>query len=148
MKYNKIIIYGGTSEISLALIDIFIDECEKLIIFCRSKKKFIELQKNIKNSNSENSKIQIIEVELDDLVKNLEIIHKMNNDISGVFWVAGYTGDGNEEFKNISKAEKNIRINFLNPVMILTEISKKIIKNNNSFIAAFTSVAGLRGRKK
>ena len=148
MKYNKIIIYGGTSEISLALIDIYIDECEKLIIFCRSKKKFIELQKNIKNSNSENSKIQIIEVELDDYVKNLEIIHKMNNDISGVFWVAGYTGDGNEEFKNISKAEKNIRINFLNPVMILTEISKKIIKNNNSFIAVFTSVAGLRGRKK
>ena len=32
--------------------------------------------------------------------------------------------------------------------MILTEISKKIIKNNNSFIAVFTSVAGLRGRKK
>ena len=23
----------------------------------------------------------------------------MENDISGVIWVAGYTGDGNEEFK-------------------------------------------------
>ncbi len=148
MKYNKIIIYGGTSEISLALIDIFIDECEKLIVFCRSKQKFIELQKNIKNFHSKNLKIQILEVELNDLIKNLEIINKMDNDISGVIWVAGYTGDGDEEFENISKAEKNIKINFLNPTMILTEISKKIIKNSNSFVAVFTSVAGLRGRKK
>ncbi len=149
MKYNKIIIYGGTSEISLALIDIYIDECEKLIIFCRSKQKFIELQKkNIKDSNSENLKVQIFEVELNDLEKNLEIINKMDNDISGVIWIAGYTGDGDKEFENISEAKKNIEINFLNPVMILTEISKKIKKNSNSFVAVFSSVAGLRGRKK
>ena len=32
MKYNKIIIYGGTSEISLSLVDMYINECEKLII--------------------------------------------------------------------------------------------------------------------
>ncbi len=148
MKYNKIIIYGGTSEISLALIDMYIDECERLIIFCRSKKKFVELRKNIGNLNSENLKVQIFEVELNDLAKNLEIIDKMDNDISGIIWVAGYTGDGYEEFENIGEAEKNIKINFLNPVMILTEISKKIRKNSNSFIAVFTSVAGLRGRKK
>ena len=148
MKYNKIIIYGGTSEISLALIDIYVDECEKLIVFCRSKQKFIELQKNIKNPNSKNLKLQIYEVELDDLEKNLEIINKMDNDISGVIWVAGYTGNGDKEFENISEAEKNITINFLNPAMILTEISKKIKKNSNSFVAVFSSVAGLRGRKK
>ena len=52
----------------------------------------------------------------------------MENDISGVIWVAGYTGDGNEEFENIGEAEKNIKINFLNPAMILTEISKKMKK--------------------
>ena len=48
----------------------------------------------------------------------------MENDISGVIWVAGYTVDENEEFENIGEAE-NIKINFLNPAMILTEISKK-----------------------
>ena len=148
MKYNKIIIYGGTSEISLALIDMYINECEKLIVFCRSKKKFFGLQKDVANSNLENLKIQLFEVELNDLVKNLEIIYEMENDISGVIWVAGYTGDGNEEFENIGEAEKNIKINFLNPAMILTEISKKMKKNSNSFIAVFTSVAGLRGRNK
>ena len=148
MKYNKIIIYGGTSEISLSLVDMYINECEELIIFCRSKKKFVELQKNFGNINSENLKVQVLEVELSDLVKNLEIIDKMKNDISGVIWVAGYTGDGNEEFENIGEAEKNIKINFLNPAIILTELSKKIKKNSNSFIAVFTSVAGLRGRKK
>jgi len=33
-------------------------------------------------------------------------------------------------------------------VIILSELSKKMIKNKNSFIAVLTSVAGLRGRKK
>ena len=47
MKYNKIIIYGGTSEISLALVDMYINEHEKLIVFCRSKKKSSELQKDV-----------------------------------------------------------------------------------------------------
>ena len=148
MKYNKIIIYGGTSEISLALLNIYIDDCEKLIIFCRSKQKFIELLKKTKNFNSQNLRVQIFEVDLNDLEKNLEIINNMDNDISGVFWVAGYTGNGDKEFENIREVERNIKINFLNPVIILTEISKKIRKNSNSFIAVFTSVAGLRGRKK
>jgi len=91
---------------------------------------------------------QIFETNLYDLDDNLKIIQNFENDISGIFWVAGYTGDGIEEYKKIDQAEKNIKINFLNPTVILTEISKKIVKNNNSFIAVFTSVAGLRGRKK
>ena len=56
MKYNKIIIYGGTSEISLSLIDMYINECEKLIVFCRSKKKFVNYKKMLEISNSENLK--------------------------------------------------------------------------------------------
>ena len=148
MRYKKIIIYGGTSEISLELIDLYIDECEKIIIFCRLKKDFIELIKNKNFFKNLENKIKIFEVDLLDLNKNLDIIKNFNNDVSGVIWVAGFTGDGNYEYLNIEQAKKNIEINFLNPVIILTEMSKKIIKNNNSFIAAFTSVAGLRGRKK
>ena len=36
----------------------------------------------------------------------------MKNDISGVIWVAGYTGDGNEEFENIGEAEKILKLIF------------------------------------
>ena len=48
----------------------------------------------------------------------------------------------------VKDAEENLMVNLVNPVIILTELSKKIIKNNSSFIAVFCSVAGLRGRKK
>ena len=30
----------------------------------------------------------------------------MDNDISGIFWVAGYTGNGDKEFKNIKEARR------------------------------------------
>ena len=40
MKYKKIIIYGGTSEISLELINLYSNEAESFIIFCRNTKNF------------------------------------------------------------------------------------------------------------
>ena len=148
MKYKKIVIFGGTSEISLELLKLYSNETEKFIIFCRNEKKFLKLIEEKNYSSYTKDKIEIFETDLYDLEGNLKIVQNFQNDISGIFWVAGYTGGGIEEYKTIDQAEKNIKINFLNPTIILTEISKKIVKNNNSFIAVFTSVAGLRGRKK
>tara|TARA_B100000989_G_scaffold277021_1_gene237671 strand:- start:2129 stop:2878 length:750 start_codon:yes stop_codon:yes gene_type:complete len=148
MKYKKIVIFGGTSEISLELLDLYSKESEKFIIFCRNEKKFLELVKKKKFFINIQNKIVIFETDLYNLDDNLKIIHNLENDISGVFWVSGYTGDGESEYEKTDLAEQNIKINFLNPTIILSEISKKIIKQKNSFIAVFTSVAGLRGRKK
>ena len=52
------------------------------------------------------------------------------------------------EYSVVKDAKKNLMVNLVNPVIILTELSKKIIKNNSSFMAVFCSLAGLRGRKK
>ena len=148
MKYKKIIIYGGTSEISLNLIKYYFQESEKFLIFCRVKNRFIKfLGKQNLNIDLLN-KLEIFETDLVDLEKNLEIIQNFENEISGVFWISGYNGDSYNEYQNITRAKNNLNINFINPVLILTEISKKIIKNSNSFITVFTSVAGLRGRNK
>lgn len=148
MKYKKIVIFGGTSEISLELLKLYSNETEKFIIFCRNEKKFLELIEEKNYSIYIKDKTKIFETDLYNLDDNLKIVQNLENDISGIFWIAGYTGNGVEEYKKIDQAEKNIKINFLNPTIILSEISKKIVRNNNSFIAAFTSVAGLRGRKK
>ena len=148
MKYKKIIIYGGTSEISLELINLYSNEAESFIIFCRNNEKFQKLLKNKNFNDKTKDKIEIIEIDLFNLNENLNRIKNFENDISGIFWIAGYTGDGIKEYEKIDLAEKNIKVNFLNPAIILSEISKKMITNSNSFIAVFTSVAGLRGRKK
>ena len=81
-----------------------------------------------KNLIDNSDKIEIFETDLNNLDENLKIVHNFKNEISGIFWIAGYTGDGIKEYEEIHQAEKNIKINFLNPVIILSEISKKIIK--------------------
>lgn len=147
MKYENIIIYGGTSEISIELIKNYINDCKKMIIFCTNKNRLLSmLEKN--EIKFETQKLELIEINLLDLDKNLELIKKFNNDISGIFWIAGKTGNSTEEYQNLESAKNNLKINFLHPTLIINEISKKMIKNKNSFIAVFTSVAGLRGRKK
>ena len=68
--------------------------------------------------------------------------------MSGVFWVTGVIGDPDKEYENRKDLEKNLNINLLNPLICISKITKKMIKNNKSFICVFSSVAGLRGRKK
>jgi len=147
MKYQDIVIYGGTSEIALELIKIYFDECNKIIVFCTNKNRFFDLC-NEKQILLEKQKIEIFEIDILDLEKNLQIVEQLKNSISGIFWITGKTGDGSKEYLDLKSANKNLSINFVNPTLMINELSKKVIINKNSFIAVFTSVAGLRGRKK
>ena len=97
MKYKKIVIFGGTSEISLELLKLYSNETEKFIIFCRNKKKFLELVEEKNYLISIKDKIEIFETDLYNLDDNLKIFNNFKNEISGIFWIAGYTGDGIKE---------------------------------------------------
>jgi len=145
MKYKTIIIYGGSSEITPHLIDEFKNECEKIILFVRNNENKI-LKKIIDNDSDK--KISFNVVDLSDLSMNLKILSEIKDSISGLIWIAGFTGQPLNEYYDKELLSKNLNINFFNPVIIINEISKKIIKDSNSFISVFTSVAGLRGRKK
>ena len=150
MKYENIIIYGGTSEIAIELIKNYINDCNKILVFCTNKNKLLDLFAKFVNGVYffESQKIELVEINLLELDENIKKIKELNNDISGVFWIAGKTGDSKEEYHNIENAKKNLQVNFFHPILIINEISKKMIKDKNSFIGVFTSVAGLRGRKK
>src|SRR6056300_1518513 len=117
MKYKKIIIYGGTSKISLNLIKYYSYESEKFLIFCRVKKNFIKFLDNQNLNIDLLNKLEIFETDLVDLEKNLEIIKNFDNEISGVFWISGFNGNGYNEYQNISYAKNNLNINFINPVL-------------------------------
>ena len=142
---ENILIYGGSSLISLELIKKIQNNCKKIIIFCRSKKNFID---QIKIEGLSFKNFDIYEVDLIDLKKNLYYISKINIKLDGIFWVAGFTGNAKKEYLNLNLARKNILINFLNPILIINQLTKKIKKNGNSFIIFLTSVAGIRGRAK
>ena len=142
---RKFFLHGGSSLISKYLIEKFKDDFDELYIFCRNIKKtktILEIEKYF------DKKIFFYENDLTDIEKTIEDISNLPDDLTGVFWVTGITGDPKDEYENIKNAEKNLNINFLNPIKCLSIISKKIIKDKNSFICVFSSVAGLRGREK
>ena len=145
MENEKIIIYGGSSLISKEILRILSKDFNQFIIFCR-KKNIVE--QYIKEFKLENSKIEIFEVDLLDLEKNISIIDKLTDNIRGLIWISGSTGNPDEEYLDLKKCETNIRINFLNPVLLINKIAPKMIIGKKSFIAVLTSVAGLRGRSK
>ena len=143
MKKKHIIIYGGSSLITEEILKSGELECDQFSIFCRNK---ISVERYI--NNLKDIKINIFETDILDLEKIFSIIDKFKNDITGLIWISGFTGNAEEEFLDPKKGEKNIRINFMNPILITNKIIPKMIVDENSFIVALSSVAGLRGRSK
>lgn len=142
---SSVIIYGGSSLISKELIKILSKDFNKFIIFCRKKN---VVQEHIDGLKLDDLDIKLFEVDLLNLEENFSIINRLENNITGLIWVAGLTGDPDEEFVDAQKCEKNFRINFLNPILLMNKIIPKIETKKKSFIAVITSVAGLRGRSK
>ena len=142
---KKILIYGGSSLISKELINILVKENYSFVIFCRKAEVFFN---NISSLNIEKNKFDVFEADLLDLQKNFELISKLEKNLEGVIWVAGFTGDPLKEFDNIELAENNIKINFLHPILIINKLLSKINMNGACFLAVTSSAAGLRGRAK
>ena len=145
MENNYIIIYGGSSLISKKLLEILSKDFNQFIIFCRKKN---IVQQYISEKKLDNLEIKIFEVDLLDLETNLSIIEKLENNICGLIWISGITGNPDEEYLDSKKCETNLKVNFLNPVLLINKIVPKMKTGKKSFIAVFTSVAGLRGRSK
>jgi short-subunit dehydrogenase len=144
-KKKKLFVHGGSSLISKYLIKKFHLEFDEIHIFCRSKEK----TKSILNINDfKRPDIFFYENDLENLDQTLNDIDKLPDDLSGVLWITGYTGDPDLEFENLTHARKNLNVNFVNVVLAVTKLTKKIIKNKSNFICVLSSVAGLRGRKK
>ena len=145
MSENYIVIYGGSSLISKELLKILSRDFDKFIIFCRNKN---IVQQYIHELKLENLKIKILEADLLDLKLNISLIEELQNNILGLIWVSGSTGNPDEEYLDLNKCETNLRINFINPVLLINKIIPKMKMEEGSFLAVVTSVAGLRGRSK
>ena len=65
---EKILIYGGSSQISIELIKIIYKRTDKFIIFCRNKN---ILEKRFSELNYKIEKFELHEVDLENLEKNI-----------------------------------------------------------------------------
>ncbi len=145
MNKNYIIIYGGSSLISKELLKILAKEYNNFIIFCRNRKIVEDYILELKLQHLE---VKIFEADLLDLKSNVSLIEKLESNILGLIWVAGLTGNPDEEYLDSDKCEANLKINFIYPVLLINKILSKMKTGNKSFLAVLTSVAGLRGRSK
>jgi len=140
---RSIIIYGGTSLLSIEFIKKYKLEIDKFIVITRNKKKLenkiIFFEDKLKN------KIDIHEIDLLDLKNNLEFSRSLEtNSLDGLFFVMGDTGNPELEIENFEKCESNYKINLIHPVLIINSLLSKLKKD--SYICVFSSVAGIRGR--
>ena len=104
MNKNYIIIYGGSSLISKELLKILSKDFDKFIIFCRNKN---IVHQYILELKLENLEIKILEADLLDLESNISFIEKLENNILGLIWVAGFTGNPDVEYLDQNKCEEN-----------------------------------------
>ncbi len=142
---KKILLHGGSSLISKYLIRDLMKDYDEFYIFCRN----VEKTKIILNLDIPTDKnFFYFENNLEQLDKTLSDIDKLPNDLDGIIWVTGYTGNPKLELSNLTDLKYNIELNFTNVVICITQLLKKINYANKSFICVICSVAGIRGRKK
>ena len=142
---KKILIYGGTSLLSLELIKIYLKQSYEFIVFTRDKENF---KSRVRKLGLDEKKFELYEVDLSNLEENFKLISGIKKNIQGILWIAGETGNALSEFQDPILAKKNIEVNFLHPTLIICKLISKLNTDQENFIAVVTSVAGLRGRKK
>ena len=142
MNKKKLFIHGGSSEITKYILSFLYKDYGQFIIFCRN----ISLSK--KNLNKYKSKIIFIKNNLENFNSTLSALKKLPNDLTGIIWISGSTGNANKEFRDLSECKKTIKVNFFNVILSINYLLKNKLKlNKESFLCVITSVAGLRGRK-
>ena len=140
---KRIIIYGGTSLLSIEFIKKYKHEINEFIVVTRNKEK---LEKKIsKFKDSTKNKIKIHKIDLLNLENNLAFTNSLEkNSLDGIFFVMGETGDPEIEIEDFKKCLNNYKINLVHPVLVINSLIPKL--NKNSYVCVFTSVAGIRGR--
>ena len=139
---NKIIIHGGSSDITKNLLKHLENEYDEFHIFCRNAR-------FLKNDINYNKKYFFYENDLNNFDKTKEDLEKLPNDLKSIFWASGYTGNVNREFSDQSKCEFTMKINFYNVVLSINYLlENKIDFSKKGFLTIISSVAGERGRAR
>lgn len=124
---KNIIVYGGTSLLSIEFMKKFNDEVENFVVIGRNKKKFDE--KKVSLSEKLQKKISFQQIDILDIRKNLDFSDSLeNNYFDGLFFVIGETGDPALELENYEKCQSNYNINLIHPVLIINSLLPKIKK--------------------
>ena len=101
---KKLLIYGGTSSLSIEFMKKFNNEIDIFIVIGRNQKKFDKQKLNLDEVLS--NKIKFYQLDLLDLKNNLAFSNSLeNNSFDGLFFVMGETGDPIREIKILNNVK-------------------------------------------
>lgn len=144
----NIVILGATSAIAQSVTRLYVADDVNYILVARNKDKLDIVTQDLLavGANSVDNYI----LDFDDHEKQLEFIKYLESkkiEIDLVLFAYGILYEQNECEQDINKTLEQINSNYNSVILLLTQLSPLLEKNNKGCIAVITSVAGDRGRK-
>jgi decaprenylphospho-beta-D-erythro-pentofuranosid-2-ulose 2-reductase len=148
IRSKKMLIIGATSAIAEETAKLFAVQDTDFILVARDASKLAAVEQNLKVLGA-----KVIASHQKDLSQNpdwrefVETLWQQSNGIDTCLVAHGTLSDQSACEKDFTVAEKDIRLNFLSIVSLLTPIANLMEARGYGTIAVISSVAGDRGRK-
>ena len=145
---KKIVIFGAASAIAAAAARCMAEQAAELFLIGRSEEKLLAVRNDLKVRGA-----QRVEYAVCDLANTaghaalIEKIAAVMPDFDTVLIAYGVLADQKLCEQSFEETEKQLRINFISAVSLITIVANRFEALRKGTIAVITSVAGDRGRK-
>lgn len=144
MKY--ILIIGAKSDLSKELAKLYSKDGYNLYLAGRNINNLENFKKELEEKFDIN--VNLKELDLNKYETHKIFYESLEPKPFGIILVSGYMADQKDCEMNFEKTFNTINVNYTGAVSILNIVANNLEKQNNGFIIAISSVAGVRGRKK
>ncbi|MFV8382356.1 decaprenylphospho-beta-D-erythro-pentofuranosid-2-ulose 2-reductase [Corynebacterium hindlerae] len=142
-KPQHIVLFGGNSDIGLAIVEEFLDRgAAKVTLANRTRP-----EKAIEAVEKRGGTAEFIEFDAVDFDSHPAVFEQITGDIDVAIVAFGVLGDNEEQWQNQAKAVEAAQINFTGAVSVGTLLAERLKKQQHGTIVALSSVAGVKVRR-
>lgn len=145
---RRILVIGATSAIAQHAARYCAADGDRLYLVARAESKLSSVAEDLRVRGA--SQVNILAADLADFGQHDKIVSMAADSLSGLDTVLiahGRLGDQKACEQSYSRAEEDLRINFLSTASLLTPIANLFERERRGCIAVISSVAGDRGRQ-
>jgi decaprenylphospho-beta-D-erythro-pentofuranosid-2-ulose 2-reductase len=142
---KRVLILGASSEVALALSDIFASQSIDLILAARNVERLSAVKSDL--SIRYGAQITLSEFDAADPNSHTDFYKNLNPKPDTVICVFGYLGDHGAAINDWEECSRILMTNFVGAVSILNILASDFEKMKTGIIVGISSVAGERGRQ-
>ncbi|UXP32426.1 SDR family oxidoreductase [Reichenbachiella agarivorans] len=142
---KKILILGGTSDMAMAIGQVYAREGHDLVMAGRKVERLLPYQEDIKLKCA--VEVELMEFDAEDISSHEVFVQEAClTKLDLAVCVFGYLGDQSIAEQDWKECERIIHCNYTGAVSILNRIAEKFLIQGSGTIIGISSVAGDRGR--